>query len=114
MKKQSHVEGLADRAEFDHQAVIEAGEMLVLQRCNDRVGQRDRAGLDGVAGKLASFEKDFGKDVEGVLDVPAGGVLELGSDERVVDFVQRTRELFAVAPSPLLAADEPPDLSPGE
>ena len=39
---------------------------------------------------------------------------EMRRDERVVDFVQRTRELLTVAPSPLLAADEAADLSAGK
>jgi hypothetical protein len=42
---------------------------------------------------------------------PAAGLFEVGRDERVLNFVQRTRKLFAIAASPFLATDEATDLA---
>src|SRR6266853_353301 len=49
-----------------------------------------------------------------MFDVATIGFLEMSFHERVVNFVQRTCELFAVSPSPIFAPDEAPDFSSSE
>jgi hypothetical protein len=39
VEKEAHIQSLANRSEPLHQEVIEAREMIVLQRCDDRVGK---------------------------------------------------------------------------
>src|ERR1700752_5502615 len=64
MKEEAHVERLADRAEANHERMIEAGEMLVLKRCNDRVRERHRAGFDRIGGELPALDQNLAKEVE--------------------------------------------------
>ena len=112
--EQPHIKSSGDRAYLLHQSVIETGEMFVLERGEDRLGQRDRASFDRITCELAPLKKNFGEDIERMFDVSTIGILEMRPDESVMDFVQRSRELFAVAPSPFLAADETADLAAGE
>jgi hypothetical protein len=90
--------------------MIEAGEMLLLQRLHDGRSKRDRAGLDRVARVLAALDQNFRKDRERVFDKFAAELFEVRLYESIVDFVQRPRELFAVTTSPLAAANETTDL----
>ena len=110
----AHVERLSDGAKLLHQGEVQAGEMILFERADDRLGESDGAGLDRVAGELAALDENLGEDVERVLDVPAVLFFEMGADKRVVNFVQGAGELLAVAAAPFLAADEPADLPPGE
>ena len=89
MKEEAHVERLADGAEAHHQSVIETGEVFVLQRCDDRIGERDGACFDRIARELAPLDPNLREDVEGVLDEASVAILEMRFDERVMDFVQR-------------------------
>ena len=114
MKKASHVECLPDGTQLLHQGVIETGEMFVLQRADDRFGERDGARLDRVAGKFATLDENFRKDRERVFDESATRLFEMRGDECVVNLVKRSRKLFAVTASPSLAADETADLASGE
>ena len=77
MKEEAHVERLADGAEAHHQRVIETGEVFVLQRCDDRIGERDGACFDRVARKLATLDPNLRKDVEGVLNEASIAILEM-------------------------------------
>ena len=69
MKEEAHVERLADGAEAHHQRVIETGEVFVLQRCDDRIGERDGARFDRIARELAP---------SGTLNIFVAGSLHLG------------------------------------
>ena len=90
MKEEAHVERLADGAEAHHQRVIETGEMFVLQRCDDRIGERDSASLNGVARELAALDPNLREDIERVLNEASVAILEMRFDECVMDFVKRT------------------------
>ena len=114
MKEEAHVERLTDGAEAHHQRVIETGKVFVLERCDDRVGERDGACFDGVARELAALDPNLREDVERVLDEASVAILEMRFDERVMDFVQRARQLLAVAAAPGFAADHAHDLALGE
>src|SRR5580704_3813468 len=92
---------LPDCSKLVHQCMIEAGEMLLLQRLHDGRSKRDRAGLDRVARVLAALDQNFRKDRERVFDKFAAELFEVRLYESIVDFVQRPRELFAVTTSPL-------------
>ena len=89
MKEEAHVERLADGAELHHQRMIETGEVFVLQRCDDRIGERDGARFDRIARELAALNPNLREDIEGVLDETSVAILELRFDERVMNFVQR-------------------------
>ena len=84
MEEGAHVERLANGAQLLHQREVQAGEMILPKRLNDRLGERDGACLDRVARELATLDENFGEDVERVLDVPAVLLFEMGADERVV------------------------------
>jgi hypothetical protein len=90
--------------------MIEAGEMFVLQRAHDRLGERYRASLDRITSKLSAFDQNFRKDRERVFDELTTGLFEMRFDERVVDLMQRAGKLFAVTTSPLFATNEATDL----
>jgi len=51
-----------------HQRVIRAGEMFVVKGLNDRVGNDDRAGNDGVGRRCAAFDQNFVGDCEVVFN----------------------------------------------
>ena len=89
MKEQAQVERLSDGGEALHQLVIEAGEMLLLERFDDGLGQAHRAGFDGIACELSALENDLRKDREGVLDKAAVGFFEIGGHEGAMDLVER-------------------------
>ncbi len=114
VEEQPHVEGLADGAKADHQAVIETGEMVVAERGDDGISERDGAGLDRVAGKFSPFDPGLGKDVEPLLNVPAGTILEVGADERGLDLNEGAGQLLAVGAAPILAAGEAHQFALGE
>src|SRR5271165_5082456 len=114
MEEEAHVEGLPDRAELLHQWKVEARKMFILKRTDDRLRDRDGASLDGVTRELAALDQYLRKDVERMLLVAAAGLLEVRRDERVVDFMQRAHELLTVPTAPLLASNEPADLTPRE
>jgi hypothetical protein len=78
------------------------------------VSNGNRARLDRIARALASLDQDLREDRERMFDEAATRLFEVCPDEGVVDFVQGTRELFAVAPSPFLVADEPTNFATGE
>src|SRR3954453_17456166 len=88
--------------------------MVVPQRAHDRFGEGNGAGLDRVALELAPLDPHLREDVERVLDEAPSALFEMRRDERVVDFAQRAGQLFAVLPSPLLAADQTADFAAGE
>ena len=54
--EQMHVERLADGAEAAQKNIVEAGEMIVLERSDDRVGERDRASDNGTAAVDAALD----------------------------------------------------------
>ena len=110
----SHVKCLPNCPELLDQCMIETGEMFVLQRTHNGLGKGDRAGLDRVALKLSALDEDLRKGCERVLDEPAARLFEMRLDESIMNLMQRTRKLFAVAAAPLFATDEPADLATRE
>ena len=70
--------------------MIETGEVFVLQRCDDWIGERDGARFDRIARELAPLDPNLREDIEGVLDEASVAILEMRLDERVMDFVKRT------------------------
>ena len=48
VRKYSQIEGLTDRPKLLHQNIIQAGKVVGLERRDDRIGEGDCAGLDGV------------------------------------------------------------------
>src|ERR1700730_11839919 len=105
MKKQSHVECLADSTEPLHEQMIETREVTILQRGNNRTRQRDDALLDRVGRELGALQIHFRKNVERLFNMPAVAALKISLDERVVDFIERAGELLVCAASPLLASN---------
>src|SRR6202521_978242 len=93
--------------------MIEAGEVLVLEGRDDGTRQRHGACLNRISLSLGALQEHLGEYVEGVLR-EAVAAFEIRSDERVVDFIERAGQLFAVASSPLAAADKPHELALGE
>ena len=67
VKKEPHVERLANRAELLHQSVIEAGKVSILQRCHDGPRERHGARLDRIGGVFAPLQINLRKDIERVL-----------------------------------------------
>ena len=59
VKKQSHEKRLPDRAELLHKLVIEAGEVPILQRCNDRPRERHGARLDRIGRRARAAPDKF-------------------------------------------------------
>jgi hypothetical protein len=94
--------------------VIEASEVLVIERGEDGLGKRDGTRFDRIARELAPLDHNFRKDVEGVLGKFSGAVFEMSFDERVVNLVQGAREFFAVASAPLAATDRSHDFALSE
>ena len=97
VKEQSHVKRLSNRAEPLHQRMIQAGEMLVLKRGDDRFCERDGAGFDRIARELAAFDQKFRKYIERVLDEFTARIFEMRLYERVVDLVYLRKVLFQIA-----------------
>src|SRR5260370_39504983 len=77
MEEEAHVERLSDRPELLHQRVVEADEMLILERLHDGSGEHDRACLNRVAREFAALDPDLREDVERVLDEPAVPLFEM-------------------------------------
>src|SRR3954451_22573170 len=88
--------------------------MVVPQRAHDRFGEGDGARLDRVALELAPLDPHLREDVERVLDEAPARLFEMRRNEGVVDFAQRTGQLFAVLATPFLAADQAADLAASE
>ena len=91
MKEQTHHQGLAYGAEARQHFVIQTSEMFVLERGDDRIGKGDGARLDRVARKFPALNKNFGKHVEGVLDVTTFTFLEVRGDKSVMNLMQCSR-----------------------
>ena len=91
MKKQPHVERLANRAELLHEPVIKAGEVSVLERCHDRPRERDGAGLDRIGRVFAALKKISGKILNECSMKRLSSDLNAVRTNAVVNFVERAR-----------------------
>ena len=71
VEKEPHVQRLADGAELLHEDVVEASEMVVLQRLNNGARERDGAGFDRVGLGFGALQESSGKNIERVLGIAA-------------------------------------------
>ena len=90
MEEETHVHRLPDGCELLHQFVIEADEMLLLKRLDDRVGQAHRAGFYRVARKFPALEDDLRENRERVFDKASLTLFEISGYERSVDLIERS------------------------
>src|SRR5437870_5177151 len=64
VKKEADVKRLANGAELLEQYVVEASEVLVIERLDDRVSQHDGTCDDGISGRIAALQEHFVEDAE--------------------------------------------------
>src|SRR5262249_47735895 len=91
---------LPDRAELEHEGVVQAGEMLILQGRDNWLGQCHRAGLDRIAGEFTALDENFGENVEGVFDQSGVTVLEGRGDKGIVNISCSARESSSLSLPP--------------
>src|ERR1035437_6845015 len=114
VKKEPHVECLADGSELLHERMIETREVSILQRCDNRARKRHGTRFDRIARVFCALKIDLRKNIEAMLGKTVVLRLEIGCDERVMDLAQRAGQLLAGATSPLGATNEPHELALGE
>ena len=86
---------MANGAELLHEEMIEAGEMIVLQRGDDGPGERYGARHDRIGFKFRALKINFRKYVKRMLGKMSISCLEICFDERMVNFIEGMSELFA-------------------
>ncbi len=85
--EQMHVERLANGAEAIQENMVEAGEMIVLERSDDRIGECDRASDNGATAVDAALDQNLIEDVEIVFNKTITG-LEMREDVRIANLFE--------------------------